>query len=716
MANSIKLTASEFAIIKTKADLFGSAQDKLRANIDELNSKLKGQNTMFSLQKENIARVVSEIDKYKAQNDILRGSIEKKSNAIKEELKLNGENSDEYKKLTSELGKLQKEYNQNDSAMSKNESSLNSLKLKLNQSQVEILQTKGALNKLGDEFTQAGNKSDELGRDLKELEGNLEKVNGADMSMIGQGLMEVGEKAGEAGKKILGTLKDLAEEGFEYSAKVEGTKFILKGLDQTTQDLINTNSQSANTLGMTSNQYKDSAVQLANYQKTMGFTNTDINGMNASTLEMIANLGAIKDVPFEEAMSAYQSMLKGNFEAGDALNISMSANTLANTDYIKSLGKSWNELSELEKMTGVYLETQRQATSSNGLAKQEAEQAGMQYKLMKVEMKETAGMLGDSLVPALTPLIEIVRNITVGFAKWTTDNPKLASGILITVGVIGGLLAIIAPLITFVGMATIAWGALSTVMAGSTIAFAPIIATIGIVVGVIAILVMAIKANFEGIKNAFIKLGEECKPQLDALKETFINMGTMMKSIYYTVLKPTFMVLGKIIEQVILTSIPIIKILMDVFVDVMGLISLAWFKVGLPVFNFIKDTIVALAPIFIPIFNLLGGLFKVACGLISFVWNGTLMPIFTVIIETIGIIGRVVGSVFGAIGSAMLAPFTWASGKINDAINRIKSFLNFQWEFPHLKMPHFNFSGSMNPLKWGDVGTPKIGVNNNCVA
>lgn len=65
-----------------------------------------------------------------------------------------------------------------------------------------------------------------------------------------------------------------------------------------------------------------------------------------------------------------------------------------------------------------------------------------------------------------------------------------------------------------------------------------------------------------------------------------------------------------------------------------------------------------------------------------------------------------VNSVFEAIGKII-------SDKVNDVkniIGKIKDFFNFEWKFPKLKLPHFSFSGSMNPLKWAEEGLPKIGV------
>lgn len=55
-------------------------------------------------------------------------------------------------------------------------------------------------------------------------------------------------------------------------------------------------------------------------------------------------------------------------------------------------------------------------------------------------------------------------------------------------------------------------------------------------------------------------------------------------------------------------------------------------------------------------------------------------------------------------------PIQAAKDFFGEKIQQIKDFLNFDWEFPKLKMPHFSISGSVNPLKWLDEGVPKINV------
>lgn len=82
-------------------------------------------------------------------------------------------------------------------------------------------------------------------------------------------------------------------------------------------------------------------------------------------------------------------------------------------------------------------------------------------------------------------------------------------------------------------------------------------------------------------------------------------------------------------------------------------------------------------------------------SVITGVWNG---------------IRSVTSSVWNGIQSHINAVINNMRTIVNNGINFIKGLFNFRISFPHIPMPHFSVSGSMNPLKWIDEGVPRLGV------
>lgn len=80
----------------------------------------------------------------------------------------------------------------------------------------------------------------------------------------------------------------------------------------------------------------------------------------------------------------------------------------------------------------------------------------------------------------------------------------------------------------------------------------------------------------------------------------------------------------------------------------------------------------------------------------SGIWNGissTASGIWNGIKDTIG----------GAIDGA--------KNLVGNAIDAIKGFFNFKFEWPHIPLPHFHVSGSINPLDWiKGKGLPSFGI------
>ena len=106
--------------------------------------------------------------------------------------------------------------------------------------------------------------------------------------------------------------------------------------------------------------------------------------------------------------------------------------------------------------------------------------------------------VGNSLLPPLTRMAEVITPIAEGIASWVAANPGLATGITVIAGGLAGLvvaLPIIAGVISAIGTIGTAWAAL-------TAAF-PIIAGIGTVIAVLAGPITLIVGAIIGIGVAF---------------------------------------------------------------------------------------------------------------------------------------------------------------------------------------------------------------------
>lgn len=103
-------------------------------------------------------------------------------------------------------------------------------------------------------------------------------------------------------------------------------------------------------------------------------------------------------------------------------------------------------------------------------------------------------------------------------------------------------------------------------------------------------------------------------------------------------------------------------------------------------------------------------------GFITGIWEGissTVSKIVNGISETISKIFNgikdTVTTIWEGIKTAIVTPIEKAKEIITGIIDKIKGLFSFKFEWPHIPLPHFNFSGSINPFS-GDF-PPKLSVD-----
>lgn len=258
---------------------------------------------------------------------------------------------------------------------------------------------------------------------------------------------EAGKKLVKAGALGVGAISGLAKAGADWEARIAGTDFLYDQLDKKIQTTISTHSKEAEALGVTQQAYKDGAVELANYYSAMGLTTEQIDSMIVSNMELIADMGAIKDIPFATVLSDWKSALMGNHEAVDKYNVALGESTMNASEYAKSIGKEVRKMSEKEKILARISVIQQQASSATGLARQEAEQFAMKLKLVIEKIKDLAGVIGQTMLPYLTPVLVMFEKLIDKIAEWVSNNQELVGITLTVVGALSALSLITGTLI-----------------------------------------------------------------------------------------------------------------------------------------------------------------------------------------------------------------------------------------------------------------------------
>ena len=226
-----------------------------------------------------------------------------------------------------------------------------------------------------------------------------------------------------------------------------------------------------------------------------------------------------------------------NYEALDKYGINLSAATLENSEYVKSLGKSWNQLSDNEKMMAAYNEIVRQGGVAQGLAKEEAGSFASQLKLLKENLSDTFGVIGSTVLPYLEPLIAKIQEVCGKIQAWVQEHPKLTAAIVLFVATIGLLLVTLGPILMIVGTCIVAFASLGMASAALGIGIgalcAPILAVIAalLLIGAIVALVIVywdeLKAwgqqTWTAIKDGWNNSMKACKEEAIMIWENIKN-------------------------------------------------------------------------------------------------------------------------------------------------------------------------------------------------
>lgn len=623
-----------------------------------------------------------------------------------------------------------------------------------NKMEAELNQAKTAFNHLNDEMK--GTKS--VADSAQESLGEIAKAARAEL------LQQFSEKLGDISEKLVDVGKEAIEAAASMQASNAQFSTVFGDMEGQAREALNNIGKE---MSIVPERLQGSFTQMASFAKTSGLDTAQALDLSTRATKAAADGAAFYDKSIESVTESLQSFLKGNFANDAALGIS-ATETTRNAAANKLYGKSFKDLSEAQKQLTLLQMVEDGNELSGALGQAARESDGLENVMGNLKQSGTNALaaLGQPLLEMLIPVFQALGDIIKGVADWFGTLPAPIKEFIVMIGGVVTAVGFLAPIfLSLQAIFTTSIGAMIT-------AALPIIGTAAAIAAAVAAVVVILKYLWEtneGFRNVVTTVWEAISSVINTVVSEISNFimsifGTvvtwwtenqeLIRSItdavwtgISAIISAVMTVIGPLIEgewnniQIITSTVwEVIKTVVETAINVvLGIIkavmqiitgdwSGAWEtikSVGETIWNGIASVI---GTIFNGIAQLLSNIWNTISTVASTVWNGikstlsgifdgissSASSVFNGIRDTISNIWNSIqstaSSIWNGIKDTIGNAINGARDLVGSAIEAIKGFFNFEFRWPHIPLPHFSITGSLNPVDWLSNGLPSIGV------
>lgn len=151
-AEQMRVLSAEYSTAATKAKLFGSAADGLKAKAESLTQRIELQKNTVKLNTEQQEKLTAKLSDQKSKQEELKAKIDAAKVAYEQSAAATGKNSEQSKTLKKELDALEQEYRTNESAIGKTETALSKQTVATEKSKKNLMEMESELEAVNKEL------------------------------------------------------------------------------------------------------------------------------------------------------------------------------------------------------------------------------------------------------------------------------------------------------------------------------------------------------------------------------------------------------------------------------------------------------------------------------------------------------------------------------------------------------------------------------------
>ena len=238
-ASQMKVLSAEYTTAATKAKLFGSETDSLKAKAESLTQKITVQKNIVKLNSEQQEKLTKKLSDQKTKQEELKTKIDAAKEAYEKSTAETGKNSEQSKALKEELDKLEKGFTANETAIGKTETALANQTVKTEKSKTALMNMEAELKNVNDQLKD--NKLEKFATACDTAGTKMESF-GKKMSVVSAGIAGIGAASIKAFTEL--------DEGYDtIVTKTGATGEALEGLTQSADNVFGTMPEDMSTVG-----------------------------------------------------------------------------------------------------------------------------------------------------------------------------------------------------------------------------------------------------------------------------------------------------------------------------------------------------------------------------------------------------------------------------------------------------------------------------------